>query len=71
MPHPEVRKISVRAMARQRIELDSQRALLHRTLRDAPSIDDAMDVFRALQLALHPPREKQGLLRRELPAVRE
>ena len=57
----KVRKTSIRAVERRRLELDSQRALLHRTLREAPSIEDAMDVFRALQLTLDPPRKKQGL----------
>jgi hypothetical protein len=61
MSRPEMRKISIRAVERRRLELDSQRALLHRTLRDARSIEDAMDVFRELQLTLHPPRKKQRL----------
>jgi hypothetical protein len=61
MSRPEVRKISIRAVERRRPELNSQRALLQRTLRDAPSIADAMEVFAALQLMLHPPRKRQGL----------
>ena len=61
MSRLEVRKISLKALERQRLELNSQRALLQRTLRDAPSIEEVMDVFAALQLMLHPPRKKQGL----------
>ena len=34
MSRSEVSKISIRAVERRRAELDSQRALLHRTLRD-------------------------------------
>jgi hypothetical protein len=60
MSRPEVPKISLRAVARKRDELDSQRALLHRTLREAPSIEAMMDVFRALETTLHPPRKNAG-----------
>ena len=55
MPCLEVPKISLQAVERKRAELDSQRALLQRALRDAPDVEEAMDVFRALQAALHPP----------------
>jgi hypothetical protein len=58
MSRPEVRKISIRAVERRRAELDSQSALLHRTLRDAPSIEEMMDVFRALDATLYSPRKK-------------
>lgn len=60
MSRREVPKISLKAVERKRVELDSQRALLQRTLRDAPSIEDAMDVFRALNVALYPPRREQS-----------
>lgn len=59
MPRQEIPKISLKAVERQRFELDSQRALLQRTLREAPSIEEAMDVFRALQLMLYPSRKKE------------
>ena len=58
MSRTEVPKISLKAVERKRAELDSQRVLLQRTLRDAPSIEDALDVFRALNAALYPPRKK-------------
>jgi len=60
MSRPEVPKISLKAVERKRSELDSQRALLQRTLRDAPSIEEAMNVFRALDSVLYPPRKKIG-----------
>jgi hypothetical protein len=60
MSRPEVPKISLRAVERKRGELDSQRALLHRTLREAPSIEEMMDVFRALETTLHSPRKNAG-----------
>jgi len=60
MSLPEAPKISLKAVDRKRTEFDSQRALLQRTLRDAPSIEDALDVFRALNAALHQPRKKAG-----------
>jgi len=60
MSRSEVSKISIRAVERRHVELDAQRALLHRTLRDAP-IEEMMDVFRALDLTLHPPRKKARL----------
>jgi len=56
----EVRNISTRAVKRRRTELDPQRTLLHRTLRDAASIKDAMDVLRAPERTLHPPRKSGG-----------
>jgi hypothetical protein len=56
----EVPKISLKAVERKRGELDSQRALLHRTLRDTPSIENMLDVFRALDAVLHPPRKNAG-----------
>jgi hypothetical protein len=52
-----VPKISLEAVERKRVELNSQRALLQRALRDSPSIEDALQVFRALQAMLHPPRK--------------
>jgi hypothetical protein len=55
-----VPKISLKAIERKRAELDSQRGLLHSALRDAPSIEDALDVFRALNAALYPPGKKAG-----------
>ena len=58
MSRPEVPKISLKAVERKRAELNSQRTLLHRTLRDAPSIEDALDVIRALNAALYPPRKE-------------
>ena len=61
MSRPEVPKISIKAVERRRPELDSQRARLQRTLRDAPSIEEMMDVFRALDVTLHPPRKKARL----------
>jgi hypothetical protein len=42
MSRPQVPKVSLKAVERKRHEVDSQRALLHRTLRDAPSIEDAL-----------------------------
>ena len=60
MSRPEVPKISLKAVERKRSELDSQRALLQRTLRDAPNIEEAMDVFRALNAVLYPLRKKTG-----------
>lgn len=59
MSRPEEPKISIRAVERRRAELNSQRALLHRTLRDAPSMDDVMDVFRALEAMLQPAPNKK------------
>jgi len=56
----EVRNISTRAVKRGRTDLDSQRALLHRTLRDAASIEDAMDVLGTPERTLHPPRKSSG-----------
>jgi|SRR5215813_13994488 len=58
MSRPKVPKISLKAVERKRAELNSQRTLLHRTLRDAPSIEDALDVIRALNAALYPPRKE-------------
>jgi hypothetical protein len=52
-----VPKISLEAVEGKRVELDSQRALLQRALRDSPSIEEALQVFRALQAMLHPPRK--------------
>lgn len=60
MPRPEVPKISLTALELRRVELDTQRALLHRTLRDAPSIEEIMEVFRALETTLHSPRKNAG-----------
>jgi len=50
-----VRNISTRAFERRRAELDSHRAPLHRTLRAAPGIDDAIDVFHMLERTRHMP----------------
>jgi hypothetical protein len=58
MSRPKVSKLSIRAVERRRVELEPQRALLHRTLRDAPSIQEMLDVFRALDVTLHPPRKR-------------
>jgi hypothetical protein len=55
MSRPEVPKISLKAVQRKRDELDWQRALLHRTLLEAPNIEEMMDVFRALETTLHSP----------------
>jgi len=55
MSRSEARNISTRAFERRRAELDSHRAPLHRTLRAAPGIDDAIDVFRMLERTRHMP----------------
>ena len=60
MSRPEVPKISLKAVERKRAELELQRVLLQRTLREAPSIEDTLDVFRALNAALYPPGKKAG-----------
>jgi len=60
MSRPDGTKIPLKAVDRRRVELNSQRGLLHRTLRDAPSIEEVMDVFAALQATLHPPRKNAG-----------
>lgn len=60
MSRQDVAKISTKNVERKRVELNSQRALLQRTLRDVASIDDAMDMFLALQLMLYPPGKKVG-----------
>jgi len=55
MSRSEVRNISTRAFERRRAELDSHRAPLRRTLRDAPAIDDAIDVFGTRERTRHSP----------------
>jgi hypothetical protein len=60
MFRPEIPKISLKHVQRRRNELDSHRALLQRTLRDAADIDEVTDIFPALMATLHTPRKRRS-----------
>ena len=59
---PKDIRLLLRTLERIERRLNSTHtALLHRTLRDALSNEEMMDVFRVLVITLHPPRKKSRL----------